>query len=39
MRSKVVLESKALYLRFSEAPITVSEEVYPRLIVDYDAEG
>jgi uncharacterized protein YuzE len=39
MRIKVDLESDALYIRFSEAPVSESEEVSQGLIVDYDAKG
>jgi len=39
MRIKVDLESDALYIRFSEASVSESEEVSQGLIVDYDAKG
>ena len=37
MRLKVDKESDALYLRLDEAAVVESEEVQPRVVLDYDA--
>ncbi|MGX7707404.1 DUF2283 domain-containing protein [Methylobacterium sp. Gmos1] len=38
MRSRYDAQARALYLRFAAVPIVESEEVYPGLIVDFDAD-
>lgn len=39
MKVKFDWESNALYIRFSDAPISESEEVRENVILDFDAEG
>jgi len=39
VRLKVDQESDGLYFRLDESPIVESEEVQPRVVLGFDAEG
>ena len=39
MKTRYDAETDALYLRFTETPVSESEEVRPGIVFDFDAEG
>lgn len=39
MKTRYDSETDALYLRFTDAPVSESEEVRPGVVFDFDAEG
>jgi uncharacterized protein YuzE len=39
MKARYDAETDALYVRFTDAPVSESEEVRPGVVFDYDADG